>query len=127
MIRRPPRSTLFPYTTLFRSMPSYVCEEGGDGRRGTETYAEVTLRIENWRWAGVPFRLRTGKALGSGRREILVRFKPVPHLAFAPQQPEPDVLRLSLAPDKICLEVNVNGAGAPFELRRESLEGVSPP
>jgi len=109
-----------------RELPAYVDEDGVDASRMTETYAEFTVTVENWRWSGVPFRLRTGKALGTRRKEIVVRFKPVPHLAFADEQPEPDVLRLQLSPDGIALEVNLNGAGDPFDLEREVLRATSP-
>ncbi|KQS66524.1 glucose-6-phosphate dehydrogenase [Modestobacter sp. Leaf380] len=110
-----------------RELPDYASEDGVDPARMTETFAEFTVTIENWRWSGVPFRLRTGKALGTRRKEIVVRFKPVPHLAFADEQPEPDVLRLQLSPDGIALEVNLNGAGDPFDLEREVLQTTSPP
>jgi glucose-6-phosphate 1-dehydrogenase len=104
-----------------RPLPDYVDEDGVDPARETETYAELTLTVDNWRWAGVPFRLRTGKALGAGRQEIVIRFRPVPHLPFLDAAPEPDVLRLSLSPDAIALEVNLNGAGDPFDLERQVL------
>ncbi len=110
-----------------RELPAYVDEEGVDPARGTETYAEFTVTVDTWRWAGVPFGLRTGKALGTGRREIVVRFKPVPHLPFGDQQPEPDVLRLRLDPDAVALELNLNGAGSPFDLEREVLAADLPP
>jgi glucose-6-phosphate 1-dehydrogenase len=110
-----------------RQLPDYVAEDGVDPARNTETYAEFTVTIENWRWAGVPFRLRSGKALGAGRREVVVRFRPVPHLAFVDEQPEPDVLRFRLSPDSIALELNLNGAGDPFDLERDVLEVTSPP
>ena len=103
-----------------RELPAYADEPGVDPDRGTETYAELTLHVDNWRWSGVPFRLRTGKALAHDRREIVVRFRPVPHLPFA-DEAEPDVLRLSLDPDAIALAVNLNGAGDPFDLEREAL------
>ena len=108
-------------TVAGRALPDYVAEDGVDPARETETYAEVTLTVENWRWAGVPFRLRSGKALGADRQEIVIRFRPVPHLPFLDAEPEPDVLRLSLSPDAIALEVNLNGAGDPFDLEREVL------
>jgi glucose-6-phosphate 1-dehydrogenase len=102
-------------------LPSYVDEEGVDPARGTETFAEVTLHVDNWRWADVPFILRTGKAIGHPRREIVVRYRDVPHLAFgADYLPRPNVLRLELNPDRIALGLNVNGAGDPFDL--EELE-----
>ncbi len=105
-----------------RPLPDYVAEDGVDPARGTETYAEFTVAIENWRWSGVPFRLRTGKALGAGRREVAIHFRPVPHLAFVDEQPEPAVLRLRMEPDSIALELNLNGAGNPFDLERDVLE-----
>jgi glucose-6-phosphate 1-dehydrogenase len=110
-----------------RQLPSYVDEKGVDPSRGTETYAEFTVTIDNWRWAGVPFRLRTGKALGTDRREIAVHFKPVPHLPFGGRQPEPGVLRMRFEPDSIALELNLNGAGDPFDLERQVLEAPFPP
>ncbi|MQA33537.1 glucose-6-phosphate dehydrogenase [Modestobacter roseus] len=111
-----------------RHLPDYTSEDGVDPARETETYAEYTVTIDNWRWAGVPFRLRSGKALGEGRREIAVWFKPVPHLAFdGVGQPEPDVLRLGLDPDHVTLELNLNGAGEPFDLERRDLDIDLPP
>ena len=109
-----------------RRLPDYTAEEGVDPSRGTETYAEFTVTVDNWRWAGVPFRLRTGKALGTDRREIAVHFKPVPHLPFGTGQPEPGVLRMRLEPDGIALELNLNGAGDPFDLERQVLEADLP-
>jgi glucose-6-phosphate 1-dehydrogenase len=82
-----------------------------DPWRGTETFAQVTLTLNNWRWAGVPFTLRTGKALACDRQEILVHFKPVPHLAFGKDvDVKPNRLRIPLsAPDRLALQLNVNG------------------
>jgi glucose-6-phosphate 1-dehydrogenase len=105
-----------------RELPDYTAEDGVEPSRGTETYAEFTVTVDSRRWAGVPFRLRTGKALGSDRREIAVHFKPVPHLPFGDRQPEPGVLRMRLEPDGIALELNLNGAGKPFDLERRVLE-----
>ncbi|MCV2490149.1 glucose-6-phosphate dehydrogenase [Geodermatophilus sp. YIM 151500] len=109
-----------------RRLPDYAGEEGVDPARGTETYAEFTVTVENWRWAGVPFRLRTGKAMGTGRKEVVVRFRPVPHLPFTDEEPAPDVLRLQLSPDGIALELNLNGSGDPFDLEREVLTATPP-
>jgi glucose-6-phosphate 1-dehydrogenase len=104
-----------------RELPAYVDEEGVDPGRDTETFAEVTLRVDNWRWADVPFILRTGKAIGQDKREIVVRYRDVPHLAFgADYQPMPNLLRLELNPDRLALGLNINGRGDPFDL--EELE-----
>ena len=114
-------------TVAGRKLPDYTAEDGVDAARGTETYAEYTVGIDNRRWAGVPFRLRSGKALGADRHEIVLHFRPVPHLAFADEAPEPDVLRLRLDPDGITLELNLNGAGDPFDLERRALDIDLPP
>ncbi|CUQ65640.1 glucose-6-phosphate dehydrogenase [Candidatus Nitrospira inopinata] len=95
-----------------KEIPSYVEESGVRVERHTETFAQVTLAIDNWRWAGVPFVLRTGKALGRDRREITIHFKSVPHLAFGQDaQPVPNRLSIELSPDRIALSVNVNEPG----------------
>ncbi len=114
-------------TVQGRALPDYTAEDGVEPDRGTETYAEYTVLVDNWRWAGVPFRLRSGKALGADRQEIVLRFKPVPHMAFGGGKPEPDVLRLLLDPDGIALEINLNGAGDPFDIERRSLDIELPP
>lgn len=102
---------------------AYVSEPAVNAKRNTETYAQVILTIDNWRWAGVPFVLRTGKALGADRREIAVHFRPVPHLAFGQRsQPMPNVLTIRLSPDEIVLSINVNATGDLFELDRVCLE-----
>jgi glucose-6-phosphate 1-dehydrogenase len=104
-----------------RQVPSYADEEGIAPARGTETFAQVTLWVDNWRWAGVPFVLRSGKALGRERREIAVHFRPVPHLAFEAHDPPPNVLRLLLEPDRLAFGVNLNRPGIPFPLERTEL------
>src|SRR5207247_2698261 len=60
----------------------YVEEEGVPPESTTETYAALRLDVDNWRWAGVPIYLRTGKRLARKVTEIAVTLKPVPHLAF---------------------------------------------
>ncbi|MET0251573.1 MAG: glucose-6-phosphate dehydrogenase [Novosphingobium sp.] len=60
---------------------SYVDDLGESSE--TETFVAIKARIDNWRWRGVPFYLRTGKRLAERRSEIVVQFKPVPHNIFA--------------------------------------------
>jgi glucose-6-phosphate 1-dehydrogenase len=106
-----------------RPVPAYVDENGVDPKGETETFAQVELSIDNWRWAGVPFLLRTGKALAKDRREIAIHFQPVPHLVFGPEtDPTPNVLRLQLDPDRMSLRVNINGIGDPFGLESVELD-----
>ncbi len=69
----------------------------------TETYVALRLRIDNWRWAGVPFFLRTGKRMPRRVTEIMIQFKQVPHPLFAQeasQNIEPNVLAVRIQPDE---------------------------
>jgi glucose-6-phosphate 1-dehydrogenase len=63
-------------------VPGYLEEEGVAERSRTPTYAALRLHVSNWRWAGVPFYLRTGKRLARKVTEIAVILKPVPHIAL---------------------------------------------
>ncbi|HWE13379.1 MAG TPA: glucose-6-phosphate dehydrogenase [Solirubrobacteraceae bacterium] len=63
-------------------VPGYREEEGVASYSRTPTYAALRLHVSNWRWAGVPFYLRTGKRLARKLTEIAVILKPVPHVAF---------------------------------------------
>jgi len=112
-------------TAAGRQLPAYADEDGVDPDRGTETFAEVTFRISNWRWAGTPFRLRTGKAIDKERREIAVHFKSVPHEPFDDRD-RPNVLRFRLSPDAISLGLNLNAEGDPFDLEQVSLDAEFP-
>ncbi len=106
-----------------RELPGYADEPGVDPARHTETLAEVVLEVDTWRWAGVPFRLRSGKALAQGRKEIVVTFKPVPRLlpGFSGAA-EPTRLRISMGPDRLALDLNINGPDDPFGIDRISLD-----
>jgi glucose-6-phosphate 1-dehydrogenase len=120
--RQTVRARYGPGTIGERHIPAYADEDGVDPSRGTETFAEVTLVIDNLRWAGVPFVLRGGKALSRFRAEIAVHFKAVPHLAFQRAgDPQPNVLRVRLGPDRITLNLNVNGPYDPFDLEQIEL------
>lgn len=63
------------------AVPAYVEELGADETR-TETFVALKAEVENWRWAGVPFYLRTGKRLTDRLSEIVIAFKPIPHSIF---------------------------------------------
>ncbi|MBC7590235.1 MAG: glucose-6-phosphate dehydrogenase [Salinibacterium sp.] len=100
-----------------RSLPAYVDEDGVDASFGTETLAEVTLEIANWRWAGVPFILRSGKALGDARQDVIITFTEVPHLPTGLKgAPAPSRLRMSMKPAALDLDLMINGEGDPFTL-----------
>jgi glucose-6-phosphate 1-dehydrogenase len=100
-----------------RDVPSYAGEPGVDPARATETFAEVRLELDSWRWSGTVFRLRTGKALAADRKEVIVHFRPVPHLPVdAPQEPPPNLLRFGLEPEDLTLELTGAGPHARFSL-----------
>lgn len=106
-----------------KSIPSYVDEAGVDPGLETETLAEVTLAIDNWRWAGVPFTLRSGKALGESRQEILITFRDVPHLPTGLSGAVgPATLRISIKPASLALDLLINGEDDPFVLDRAVLQ-----
>ena len=73
-------------TSEGRPVPGYREEEGADGRSNTETFVALKVEIDNWRWAGVPFYIRTGKRLPEKYSQIVIHFKPAPHYIFDPDQ-----------------------------------------
>jgi glucose-6-phosphate 1-dehydrogenase len=106
-----------------RHLPDYAEEQGVDPALETETFAEVTLFIDNDRWQGVPFRLRTGKALSSDRREIAIRFRPPANPVFGYEGDQPvNQLVLQMNPDRMVLDLALNGAGDFFCLESAELQ-----
>ena len=86
-----------------RRVAGYREERGVSPQSITETYAALELTVDNWRWAGVPFYLRTGKRLPKRASEIAVQFKRTPHLVFRrnPEHlAEPNLLVLRIQPDE---------------------------
>jgi len=105
-----------------RTVPDYAAEQGVDPGRNTETLAEVQVDIDNWRWKGVPFILRSGKAMGKRRKEAVITFRPVPQLPVGfTGVDSPNQLRIGFGPDTLELHVDVNGPGNIFRLDRATL------
>lgn len=108
-----------------KSVPAYVDEDGVDPAKGTETLAEVTVGIQNERWAGVPFRLRSGKALGKNDRRIVLHFKPVRHIPIGfGSTPGPNKLTIALSPEQLHLDIATNGTGDKFELENARMSMI---
>lgn len=108
-----------------RAVPDYVDEPGVDPARQTETLAEITVEIRNARWSGVPFRLRSGKALGDGFRGIVVRFKPVSYQPAGFHNPAaPNLMVIGLTPETIGLGITTNGEGNRWDLEQTTLSAV---
>ncbi|HUG23242.1 glucose-6-phosphate dehydrogenase [Piscinibacter sp.] len=81
-----------------RSVPGYLEEAKVPAHSKTETFVALRTEIENWRWAGVPFYLRTGKRLAASDAEIVVNFRPTPHSIFPGVNP-PNKLVIKLQPE----------------------------
>jgi glucose-6-phosphate 1-dehydrogenase len=94
-------------------VPAYVDEKGVEPVHRTETFAEMELQLDDERWHGTIFRLRTGKALGRNRKEVAVNFRPVPHLPRGMRgDPQPNVLRFGLEPEDVVFELSGVGPRA---------------
>jgi glucose-6-phosphate 1-dehydrogenase len=110
-----------------RQVPSYVDEPGVDPSRGTETYASLTLEVDNPRWAGVPFTLRSGKALAADSAEIAIHFRPLPsYLLDKWPGVEPNVLRLGLTEPYVSLATTLNGPDRTAESRELEARSSEP-
>ncbi|HEX5905561.1 MAG TPA: glucose-6-phosphate dehydrogenase [Propionibacteriaceae bacterium] len=113
-VRQSRRARYTAGTIQGRTLPSYVNEDGVDPARRTETFAEMTVEVNTWRWAGVPFRLRAGKALGGLNKEAVITFQ---QPAWVPEgllgYERPDRVRIGFDPDVFQLDFNVTGPGDP--------------
>ena len=95
-------------------LPSYNSEEGAEGTSNTETFVAIRAEIQNWRWAGVPFYLRTGKRMKQKLTQIIIHFKQQPHFIFDPLQHgiASNKLILSLQPNEgVSLQVQTKSPG----------------
>ncbi len=104
-----------------RDMPSYADEPGVDASRETETLAQVTFEVETARWRGVPFVLRSGKALEKKITQVRVRMKEVPQMPGMVGAPAPDSVLLDLKSGEVELRLTMNGSDDPFELEQSTL------
>jgi glucose-6-phosphate 1-dehydrogenase len=104
----------------------YLQEEGVPEDSHTETYAALRLEVHNWRWAGVPIFLRTGKRLARKVTEIAVQLKPVPHMAFASKGSvgvQPNQLILTVQPNEgVSLSLGAKIPGATMRIRPVNME-----
>jgi glucose-6-phosphate 1-dehydrogenase len=107
-------------------VPGYLAEQDVPSDSNTETYVALRLFIDNWRWAGVPFYLRTGKRLARKVTEIAVTFKPVPHLGFAQEGStgvKPNQLILTLQPNEgVSLALAAKIPGTRMRIRPVNME-----
>jgi glucose-6-phosphate 1-dehydrogenase len=103
-----------------RRVPGYREEPDVKPDSSTPTYAAIRIAIDNWRWAGVPFYLRSGKRLGKRVSEIAIEFKSVPHRFFDKASGDvlPNVLRLHIQPDEgVSLKFGVKIPGSVLQVQ----------
>ncbi|HZD64854.1 MAG TPA: glucose-6-phosphate dehydrogenase [Acidimicrobiales bacterium] len=104
----------------------YRQEEGVDPDSATETFVAMRLSVDNWRWAGVPVYVRTGKRLPRRFTEVALQFHGVPHLPFAHSQARdlrPDALVVRIQPDEgITLRFGAKVPGQSFAVRTVSMD-----
>lgn len=100
----------------------YLEEKGVPSDSRTETYIALRCEIENWRWAGVPFYVRTGKRLPARVTEIVIHFKTTPHPVFSQNAPE-NKLIIRIQPDEaISMRFGLKKPGAGFEAKEVSMD-----
>jgi len=107
------------------AVPGYRSEPDANPNSRTETFVAVKAEIDTWRWAGVPFYLRTGKRMADQLAEIVIRFKSVPHSIFAQNTAtrQPNCLIIRLQPDEgLHLNLMAKTPGDGMRLRPVDLE-----
>src|SRR5467141_1142399 len=97
-----------------KPVPGYREEHNVNPASKTESFVAAKLLIDNWRWAGVPFYLRTGKRLAKRTTEIMIQFRCAPHMVFREREVEPNRLVLNIQPDE--------GISVSFSAKRPGTE-----
>jgi glucose-6-phosphate 1-dehydrogenase len=115
------RGQYAPGTVQGQPATGYREERGVDPESNTETFVALQAFIDNWRWAGVPFFLRTGKRLATRASEIAIHLKAVPPILFnadPARRLSPDILRIRIQPDEgftLCISSKVPGPQLAIE------------
>src|SRR5215211_3300738 len=108
-----------------KAVPGYREEADVASDSKIETFVALRLKVDNWRWNGVPFFLRTGKRLPRRVTEVAVSLKKVPHMIFggAEVEPSPDVISMRIQPDEgIAIRFNAKVPGAGTQIRPVRME-----
>ena len=105
-----------------KEVKGYLQEKGVPANSRTETFMALRCEIENWRWAGVPFYVRTGKRLPARVTEIVIHFKTTPHPVFSQNAPE-NKLIIRIQPDEaISMRFGLKKPGAGLEAKEVSMD-----
>ena len=121
-----------------KNVPGYREEDGVDPHSTTETFVAMRLSVDNWRWAGVPVFIRTGKRLAKRSTEVVMVFQRPPHLPFAGKLVrglQPNALILRIQPDEgITLRFGAKVPGQDYRVRTVAMDfsykdafGTDPP
>ncbi|GAA5214588.1 glucose-6-phosphate dehydrogenase [Corallincola platygyrae] len=109
-----------------QAVPGYLEEEGANENSDTETFVAIRADIDNWRWSGVPFYLRTGKRMPGKLSEIVIQFKELPHHIFSNYENVPaNKLTIRLQPDEgveLKMMNKVPGLDARMKLQQTTLD-----
>ncbi|HEX5451528.1 MAG TPA: glucose-6-phosphate dehydrogenase, partial [Candidatus Limnocylindrales bacterium] len=114
-----------PGWVVGQHVKGYRAEDEVDGDSETETFVAARLHVDDWRWSGVPFYLRTGKRLPKRTTEIAIQFKDVPHRLFADAEsnPEPNLLAIRIQPDEgIVLRFGSKVPGLGLDIRTVNMD-----
>ncbi len=105
-----------------QAVPGYLNEDGIPADSSTETFVAIKAELDNWRWSGVPFYLRTGKRMQERVSEIVVNFRPVPHAILPTSATEGNRLVIRLQPtEEVMLYLMVKVPGEEMKVRSVDL------
>jgi len=114
-----------PATIKGEKVSGYRDEKGVEKDSRTETYVALKFYIDNWRWGGVPFYIRTGKRLPTRVTEVVIHFKPTPHFLFSQQDEmnSSNQLVLRIQPDEgVLFKVGMKVPGQGFNIQNVNLD-----
>ncbi len=106
-----------------KPVPGYRQEPGVKPDSSTDTFAALKLHVDNWRWNGVPFYLRSGKRLAHPHTEVAILFKRAPHMVFRGEDSETNSLVLNIQPEEgISLSFGAKTPGAQMHIRPVTMD-----
>jgi glucose-6-phosphate 1-dehydrogenase len=107
-----------PGTVDGKNVPGYRQEKGVNPESKTDTFVALKLQVDNWRWNGVPFYLRTGKRLKKPHTEVAIQFKRAPHQVFEAGGGQPNSIVLNIQPEEgISLSFGAKSPGGQMQIR----------
>ncbi|MDP8050907.1 glucose-6-phosphate dehydrogenase [Pasteurella atlantica] len=105
-----------------KKVKGYLQEKGVPAESNTETYMALRCEIDNWRWAGVPFYVRSGKMLPARVTEVVIHFKTTPHPVFSQNAPD-NKLIIRIQPDEgVSMRFGLKKPGSGFESKEVSMD-----